>query len=306
LGSLEPFLHRTLAFEEAYVLLEGLLLNSKGLEYAEHLSEGVVGLARFIVSDRAVGPNNLRVIDAVHFLRLGRLSLLHESLSHHELVKHGLLGVLSPPEPSLPEVAVLESKEELVGGLDSAVVEHVLPGGGADTLEYLATEGLARDGANDVASILLLAHVAHPLHEDVFQFRHVDVSRFASFKSGECALEIALNLVAIQGRLVQVVRQVGDFSSLLAAGLVSCLGQLSSLVDCFLKLCVHLALNGRVVLICPGSEGALKLVLGPVGGHFAKCALLLTRLARVLQPRKEAAAHLHLCHSHHVVSHHLL
>ena len=71
-------------------------------------------------------------------------------------------------------------------------------------------------------------------------------------------------------------------------------------------LCVKLALDRFKVLLCPGSEGFLLLILLPVEKHLLHCALLLVSITRVLQPREKASAQIHHFHTAHVVSHDLL
>ena len=71
-------------------------------------------------------------------------------------------------------------------------------------------------------------------------------------------------------------------------------------------LCVKLALDRFKVLLCPGSEGFLLLILLPVEKHLLHCALLLVCITRVLQPREKASTQIHHFHTAHVVSHDLL
>ena len=69
---------------------------------------------------------------------------------------------------------------------------------------------------------------------------------------------------------------------------------------------VKLALDRLKVLLCPGTEGFLLLILLPVEKHLLHCAFLLVCITRVLQPREKASAKIHHFHTAHVVSHDLL
>lgn len=59
------------------------------------------------------------------------------------------------------------------------------------------------------------------------------------------------------------------------------------------------------MLVGPGAEGSLQLVLHPVDHCFLQGALLLVLLAGVLQPSEEASTELHLTHADHIVGHDL-
>ena len=77
--------------------------------------------------------------------------------------------------------------------------------------------------------------------------------------------------------------------------------QITTLGHFIIVLGIELALDGIVVLLGPGAEGPLQPIFLPVDQYFLHRSFLLVRLSRVLKPRVEATADLHLRHPAHVV-----
>ena len=306
LGPLEPLLNRALRLHVGDVGLERLLLDAERLKDAQHLLHRIVDLADLMPLDRSVSSDMLSLLNAAHLLHLGLLALLHHTLGHDELLEHLLLRVLAPPQPSLSQIAVLEGEEELFSRIDSPIVKVLLSGSRSDPLEDLFTKGLSGDRTDSHHSVLFFANVADPFKENILELGHVDVARLSSLEGPEGRLEVLFDLVSVLCCHVQGLSQGLNLSCLLPAGLVTCMHQVTPLINLILEFCIQLALNRIVMLLGPGTERFLQPVLLPVDEHLLHRALLLVRLPRVLQPGVEAASDLHLCHSAHVVSHDFL
>ncbi len=108
LRALKPFLHSLFSFHVRYVILEGLLLDAKGFKNAEHLMHCVVSFAKPIGLNTTIGADAFGGVDARHLINLSLLSFFHHGLSHDKLLKHSLLGVLSPSVPGFPQISILE------------------------------------------------------------------------------------------------------------------------------------------------------------------------------------------------------
>lgn len=149
------------------------------------------------------------------------LGLLHDSLSHDELIQDGLLGVFAPPVPCFLQIAVLESKEELVGILDRCVVKVLFASSSPDPLKHFSAQGLTSNRTNYIAGVLLLAHKRLPFHEDILQLGNVDVAGLACLERCKGILEVILDLVAIHRRFVKRLAESLDLVGLLSTGFVT-------------------------------------------------------------------------------------
>ena len=197
LGPLEPLLNRALRLHVGDVGLERLLLDAERLEDAQHLLHRIVDLANLMPLDRSVGSNVLSLLNAAHLLHLGLLALLHHTLGHDELLEHQLLRVLTPPQPGLSQISVLEGKEELFSRIDRSVVKVLLSGSRSDPLEDLFSKGLSGDRTDSIHGVLFFANVADPFEENILELRHVDVALLSGLEGREGRLEILFDLVSI-------------------------------------------------------------------------------------------------------------
>ena len=214
--------------------------------------------------DSPIGPDMLRLLDATHLFDLLLLALFHHALSHDELLKHLLLGVLSPSQPCFPQIAVLEAKEELLSSLDGAIIEVPLASRRSDPLEHLPPQSLPGNRTDCIDCILLFADVGDPFEEDILELGHVNVASLAVLERGESRPEILLDLVTALRRRVQLLGECLDLCGLLLASLIASMDQITTLVHLILILGVQLALNRIVMLLCPGAECPLQLILHPV------------------------------------------
>lgn len=232
--------------------------------------------------DCPVGSDLFGCLNTTHLLNLTRLAIFHHGLCHDELLQDLLLGVLTPPEPGFPEVAVLEAEEKLFGSLDGSVVEELFSCSRANPLEHLFAQGLPSDGSNRIHCVLFSADIVDPLKENVLFLGHIDVSGLTALEGCESRLEVLLDLIAVLSCSVQGLLECLYFISLLAACLITHMDQIATLGHFIIVLGIELALDGIVVLLGPGAEGTLQPVFLPVDQYFLHSSLLLVSLSRVL------------------------
>ena len=119
------------------------------------------------------------------------------------MLKNLLLTVLTPAEPCLPKITVLEGEEEFLSSFDGPIIKVLFTGSRSYSLEDFTAESLTSYGTDNITGILFFANETDPFEENVFLLRDVNVALLTGLEGGKRLLKVLFYLITIRCCLIQ-------------------------------------------------------------------------------------------------------